>query len=97
MSAPTASRSRALLAMLRPDALRWAALGGMLAVSSALILAGPLVVRTMVDEATAGTDAAELTRLALVYLAIAVVAQAVTVANQTTTTATAWATTAMAR
>ena len=93
MPAPTASRSRALFAMLRPDALRWAALGGLLAVSSALILAGPLVVRTMVDEATAGTDAAELTRLALVYLAIAVVAQAVAVVVVWFATVTAWRTT----
>ncbi|MGD9703357.1 MAG: ABC transporter ATP-binding protein [Acidimicrobiia bacterium] len=97
MSTPVASRSRALAALLRPDALRWTALGGLLALSSALTLAGPLVVRAMVDRATSGTDAAGLTRLAFVYLAIAVAAQAFAVVVVWFATITAWRTTNLLR
>ena len=49
------SRFRALMALLRPDLLRWVGLGALLTVSSALSLGGPLVVRHIVDLATDGT------------------------------------------
>ena len=57
------SRWRALAALLRPDALRWALLGALIAASSAGAIAGPLVVREVVDTATEGTTAGEIARL----------------------------------
>lgn len=92
MAVPT-SRWRALAALLRPDASRWVGLGALLAVSSGLALAGPLVVRRVVDEATAGATTSTLTRLAAVFLAIAVTAQVISVAVTWFATVTAWRTT----
>ena len=88
MPATTPSRGRALIALLRPDARRWAGLGALVAMGSLLLLTGPLVVRQIVDRATEGADTAELVRLAVVFLAIAVVTQvvAVVVARRAATT-----------
>jgi ATP-binding cassette subfamily B protein len=92
---PTASpsRGRALVALLRPDARRWAVLGALLAVSSALALAGPLVVRAIVDQATDGASTATFVGLALVFLAIAVTTQLIGVVVTRFATVTAWGTT----
>jgi ABC-type multidrug transport system fused ATPase/permease subunit len=92
---PTASpsRGRALIALLRPDARRWAVLGALLAASSALALAGPLVVRTIVDRATEGASTATFVGLALIFLAIAVTTQVVGVVVTRFATVTAWGTT----
>jgi ABC-type multidrug transport system fused ATPase/permease subunit len=96
MTHPT-SRWRALAALLRPDARRWVGLGALVGVSSALSLAGPLVVRRIVDVATAGVGrhgtSERLVRLALVFLAIAVATQLITVAVAWFATTTAWHTT----
>jgi ABC-type multidrug transport system fused ATPase/permease subunit len=101
MTAPT-SRWRALGALLRPDARRWVGLGALVGLASALTLAGPLVVRRIVDLATAAagassdtdTDtAARITSLALVFLAIAIVTQAILVVVAWFATTTAWRTT----
>ncbi len=86
-------RSRALFALLRPDAGRWVALGATVASASALALAAPLVVRQIVDRAAAGSGAQELRNLALVFLTIAVVAQVVAVLVARMATVTAWRTT----
>jgi ABC-type multidrug transport system fused ATPase/permease subunit len=91
--AATTSRWRALGALLRPDASRWAGLGALLGISSGLALAGPLVVRRVVDRATDGAGASTITRLALVYLAIAVAAQIISVIVTWFATVTAWRTT----
>jgi len=88
-----ASRWRALLALLRPDARRWAVLGALLAVGSALALAGPLVVRLVVDRAAGGADAADIVRLAVAFLVIAVVVQVVEVVVARQATVVAWSTT----
>ncbi|MCU1359609.1 MAG: transporter ATP-binding protein [Ilumatobacteraceae bacterium] len=93
MVTSTTSRWRALLALLRPDALRWGLLGALLGIGSALALGGPLVVRRIVDQAQAGTTTAAIMRLAIVYLLIAVAAQAITVAVSWFATVTAWRTT----
>lgn len=93
MSTKPTARWRALAELLRPDAARWAALGGLLAASSALMLGGPLVVRAIVDSASAGAPAAELARLAVVFLALAIAAQALAVVVVWFATATAWRTT----
>ena len=82
-----------MLALLRPDASRWGVLGVLLAIGSALALGGPLVVRRIVDQASAGTTSADIMRLAIVYLVIAVAAQAITVAVSWFATITAWRTT----
>ncbi len=87
------SRGRALLALMRPDARRWAVLGALLGVSSALALAGPLVVRQIVDEATRGAATSTFVALALAFLAIAVVTQVVGVVVIRFATITAWGTT----
>jgi ATP-binding cassette, subfamily B, bacterial len=87
------SRWRALLALLRPDARRWLGLGALLGLSSALLLAGPLVVRRIVDEATDGSTARRLTSLAIVYLVIAIGSQCISVAVTWFATVTAWRTT----
>lgn len=91
--AATTSRWRALGALLRPDASRWAGLGALLAVSSGLALAGPLVVRRVVDRASDGATTSAITRLAVVYLVIAIAAQVISVAVTWFATVTAWRTT----
>ena len=73
------SRWRALGALLWPDRGRWLALGALVAASSALVLAGPLVVRRLVDRAAAGADASELRGLAAVFLLVALLAQVLAV------------------
>jgi ABC-type multidrug transport system fused ATPase/permease subunit len=93
MSDGGASRSRALLALLRPDAPRWLALGVLLAVGSALALAGPVVVRAIVDRATDGATTAEIARLAAAFLAIAVATQVIAVVVARQATINAWRTT----
>lgn len=93
MTTVTTSRGRALLALLRPDARRWVLLSVLLAIASALSLAGPLLVRTIIDRATAGTDTATVVRFAVGFLAIAVVTQAISVVVAWFATVTAWRTT----
>ncbi|MCE9622240.1 MAG: ABC transporter ATP-binding protein/permease [Actinomycetia bacterium] len=92
MTKPT-SRWRALAALLRPDATRWGWVGALVAMSSGLALAGPLVVRAIVDQAKAGATTNQLLRLAGLFLAIAVGAQVLTVAFTWFATVTAWHTT----
>jgi ABC-type multidrug transport system fused ATPase/permease subunit len=92
MSSSTA-RWRALAALLRPDGWRWAGLGALVAATSGLLLTGPLIVRGIVDRATAGTTTAELTRLALLFLLVAVATQLINVAVAWVATVTAWRTT----
>ncbi len=93
MPVPTTSRWRALAGLLRPDAGRWAGLGALLAVGSAFGLIGPLIVRAIVDRATAGTTGTVLVRYALVFLAVALGAQLCAVVVAWFATVTAWRTT----
>jgi ATP-binding cassette subfamily B protein len=90
---PTRMRARTLWMLVQERRRRWLALGLLVGVGSALLLAGPLVVREVVDRATAGTTAAELRRLALVFLGIVVVTQFVDVLVARTATNAAWRTT----
>ncbi len=91
--AGTTARWRALLALLRPDASRWVGLGALVTISSSLLLAGPLVIRRIIDIATAGTDAAAITRLAVLFLLIAITTQIISVVVAWFATVTAWRTT----
>jgi ATP-binding cassette, subfamily B, bacterial len=90
---PVTSRWRALAALLRPDAWRWAGLGALVAVGSGLILTGPLIVRGIVDRATSGTTTSQLSRLAVLFLIVAVATQLINMAVAWMATITAWHTT----
>ncbi len=90
---PSGSRWRALGALLRPDVWRWVGLGMLVAIGSALTIAGPLVVRRIVDTSTDGTTADQITRLALLFLAIAAIAQLISVVVAWLATVAAWRTT----
>ncbi|MGB8860098.1 MAG: ABC transporter ATP-binding protein [Ilumatobacteraceae bacterium] len=91
--ASATSRWRALVALLRPDSRRWVGLGLMVALGSGFALAGPLVVRRIIDLARAGTTGGRLTSLALLYLGLALITQLITVAVSWFATVTAWRTT----
>jgi ABC-type multidrug transport system fused ATPase/permease subunit len=90
---PATSRWRALAALLRPDAWRWTGLGALVATGSALILTGPLIVRGIVDKATAGTTTSQLSRLAVLFLVVAIATQLINMAVAWMATITAWHTT----
>lgn len=83
----------ALAALLRPDSRRWVGLGLSVALASGLSLAGPLVVRRIIDMAADGAAAEQLTSLALLYLALAIATQLITVVVSWFATVTAWHTT----
>jgi len=93
MSDGRSAHWRALGELLRPHARRYALLGLVLALGAALPLAGPLLIRTIIDRATAGAELAGLVAPALAYLAVAVAAQLVAVAVAWVATTTAWRTT----
>ncbi len=93
MSVASSSRWRALGALLGSDRWRWTGLGLLVALGSASALAGPLVVRRVVDEAGDGVTAAEVARSALLFLAIAVTTQVVAVVVVRVATGAAWRTT----
>ena len=86
----TTSRRRALTALIRPDARRWAVLGALIAAASAGSLAGPLIVRRIVDEARHGTTAAEVVRLGVLFLVVAVLTQVLNVVVVASATRAAW-------
>lgn len=94
---PMATRSdarwRGLARLLRPDAARWAVLGMLVAAASGLLLAGPLIVRRIVDEADAGTTTATVARLAIGFLVLAVSSQILGVIVIWFATTAAWRTT----
>ncbi len=93
MAQRSESRWSALGALLWPDRARWSALGALVACTSALMLAGPLVVRRLVDRAGDGADSSEISGLAVVYLVIALLAQLVAVVVAWLATTAAWTTT----
>jgi ATP-binding cassette subfamily B protein len=93
VSTPRPARTRALTNLLRLDAGRWGALAMIVAVSSLLLLAGPLVVRRVVDRAADGADVSELRTLAVLFLAIVIVGQAIEVVVARSATINAWRTT----
>lgn len=95
--ATTTSRWRALLELLRPDTRRWVGLGFLVALTSGLSLAGPLVVRHMIDLARGGASASQLISLAVLFLCLAIAAQLITVVVAWFATVTAWHTTNLIR
>lgn len=81
------------MALLAPDQGRWFGLGALVTVTAAVALAGPLIVRRIVDDATNGTTTARVVSLALGFLAVAVANQLGAVAVAWTATVAAWRTT----
>jgi ATP-binding cassette subfamily B protein len=72
---------------------RWIALATIVAAMSGLTLAGPLVLRQVVDEVDRGTTAADIRNLAMVFLVIVVLGQVLAVWVVRVATRTAWNTT----
>ena len=93
MSSRAPASTRTLAHLLRPAAGRWVALGVVVAIGSLLALAGPLVVRELVDRAAAGADERDLQVLAIVFLVVAVVRQVLSVITARAATSLAWTTT----
>ena len=93
MSTPSPRRSHPVIDLLRPEAGRWGALAAMVCTGSLLLLAGPLVVRRIVDRAGAGAGVSELRNLALVFLVVVIVGQVVAVVVTRSATISAWCTT----
>jgi len=87
------ARWRAIGALLRPDAMRWLGLGALVALSSTLTIAGPLVIRRIVDEAAEGATSGEISRLAIVFLVLAALTQVLAVVVTWLATVAAWRTT----
>ena len=90
MAQTTTSRRRALTALIRPDSRRWAVLGALIAAASAGALAGPLIVRRIVDEATEGTTAGDIVRLGVLFLVVAIITQVLNVVVVRSATVAAW-------
>ena len=90
MPAAPSSPWSSLLALARPDAGRYAALTAIVAVASSLGLAGPLVLRAIVDGAGRGMVESSIVGLAMLYLAVAVSAQGLTLVVTGLATSTAW-------
>ena len=87
------SRWRALRALLAPDRRRWVVLGALVGAASGLAIAGPLVVRRIIDVATGGGTTSHLMRLAGLFLALAIAAQVLQMIAVWAATTTAWRTT----
>jgi len=85
-----AQHGRALLDLLRPDAVRWLGLGVVIGLSQLGALAGPLVVRAVVDRATDGTTTGAVVGLGTIFLLIAVVTQVLNVLVVRNATRAAW-------
>ncbi|NNE12580.1 MAG: ABC transporter ATP-binding protein [Ilumatobacter sp.] len=93
MSEREAAPHRALWRIVRRDIGRWARLGALVVVSSLLVLAGPLLIRHVIDRALAGAGAGELRDLAVVFLVVVCVAQLAQIAVVRSATVSAWRTT----
>ena len=93
MNPRSQTSARTLAQLLRPAAGRWVALGALVAFGSALTLAGPLVVRALVDRAVAGAVERDLQLLAIAFLVIAVARQVIAVVTARAATSIAWTTT----
>ncbi len=92
MNDPSGNRWRALVALLLPDRKRWLSLGALVAAQSALGLAGPIVIRRIIDSVGEGATSGDVVRLALVFLAIAVAGQLVSLLVAWFATVAAWRT-----
>lgn len=84
---------RALWALIAPARARWSRLGLLVGLGAASLLAGPVIVRTIVDDARAGASAGTLLRWGVVYLVIAVVYQVLNLVVVYLSTSLAWTTT----
>lgn len=93
MTPSSTGRWRALAELLRPERARWLLLAAIVAVGSGLSLAGPVIVRSIVDRAGGGATAGHLMVLAGAFLVTALLAQVVAVVVSWFATTSAWQTT----
>jgi ATP-binding cassette, subfamily B, bacterial len=91
--ANSTNRWAALQALVRPDAMRWGGLAALVAVASALLVTGPLLVRRIVDLADRGASQGSIVQVAVLFLAVAVATHAVNLVVTWLATVTAWRTT----
>lgn len=84
------SRGRALAGLIGQAWPRWVVLAVLVAASSAATVVGPLVIREIVDDVTAGATAGDVRRLALLFLAIVLGGKLIGLAVVWVATATAW-------
>ncbi|MCP3991106.1 MAG: ABC transporter ATP-binding protein [Actinomycetia bacterium] len=90
MSTSRSLHWRATARLIRPDAGRYAALSVIVMVSAIAALAGPVILRELIDRAGQGATLASLVALAVVYLLTAVGSQLAALGVSVMTTATAW-------
>lgn len=93
MSTPSRSRLRALLALLRREPGRWTALVVLVGAMSACTVAGPLVVRHLIDRVADGAGVGSVRATAALYLAVVVIGQAFGVLVVWWATRSAWSVT----
>jgi len=92
MSAHPSLHWRATARLIRPDSRRYAVLTVVVVISAALALAGPVILRRVIDQAAEGATVASLATLAAAYLAAAVASQLGALAVSYLSTVTAWRT-----
>ena len=90
MPGPRSSHWRAIALLVRPNASRYALLLGVIVVANLAVLAGPVVLREIIDRATAGVGRANLTRLGLLYLGLAIGSQLLALTVSWLATSSAW-------
>ena len=83
---------RATAALIRPHAVRYSLLVGVVAATSVLVLLGPVLLRTIIDRAATGTSVGALTSIAVAYVSIAAVSQAAAIVVAYLSTTAAWET-----
>ena len=83
---------RATAALISPNARRYGVLIAVVVATGLLALTGPIILRAVIDRAADGATIAELSTLAVLYLAVAVVAQSSALAVAYLSTTAAWET-----
>jgi ABC-type multidrug transport system fused ATPase/permease subunit len=83
---------RATAGLIWPNRLRYGALTLAVVASNALVLAGPIILRSLIDAAAAGAQRGHLTWLAVAFLVVAVLAQAIALLVSWLATSSAWRT-----
>ena len=83
---------RATAALIRPNAVRYGLLVGVVVATSLLVLTGPILLRSLIDRARDGASGAELSTVAIGYLAVAVVSQVAALGVAYLSTSAAWQT-----
>lgn len=83
---------RATGALIRPNARRYSLLIGIVATTSLLVLAGPVLLRALIDRAADGAEVGALVTPAVAYLLVAVISQIAALVVAYYSTSVAWRT-----